>query len=88
MSHADILRGMANGPHPGLSRSAVVALTAGAEALDARERVRAVLTELRGRQEAALQSWEAYYNTWDGAVSDTLHDAIHMLTEVLEGKTE
>lgn len=85
MSHADTLRGMASGSHPGLSYASVVALIAGVEALEAIGRVRAVLTDLRGQQEAAWESWDAYYDTWDGAVSDTLHDTIHLLTEALEG---
>ena len=88
MSYADTLRGMANGPHPGLSYSAVVALIAGAEALDTLERVRAVLTDLQSQQEAAWQSWDAYDDIWDGAVSDTLRYAIHRITEALEGDTE
>ena len=49
------------------------------------ERVRAVLTDLRGQQEAALQRWDDTGDTWDGATSDTLHDTIHLLTEALEG---
>ena len=91
MSHADTLRDLARdipiggmvAEHPNKT-----ALLAGAEALDARDRVRAVLTYLRGQQEAALQRWDDTGDTWDGATSDTLHDTIHMLTEVLEGKTE
>ena len=88
MSHADTLRGMANGPHPGLSYSAVVSLIAGVEALEAIGRVRAVLTDLRGQQEAALQRWDDTGDTWDGATSDTLHDTIHLLTEALERTPE
>ena len=87
MSHADTLRGIASGSHPGLSYAAVVALIAGVEALDTLDRVRATLTDLRDQQEAAWQSWDAYDDIWDGAVSDTLKYAIHRLTEALEGET-
>ena len=52
------------------------------------ERVRAVLTDLRGQQEAALQRWDDTGDTWDGATSDTLHDTIHLLAEALEGATD
>lgn len=88
MSHVDTLRAFASGPHPGLSYSGVVALIAGVEALEAIDRVRAVLAELRGQQEAALQRWDDTGDTWDGATSDTLHDTIHLLTEALEGDNE
>lgn len=75
MSHADTLRGMAKAFMMVGSHERADTCLAGAEALDARERVRAVLTELRIQQEAALQRWD-------------LPDTIHILTEVLEGDTE
>jgi hypothetical protein len=61
---------------------------AGAEALDAVERVRRTLAGLRGQREAALQRWDDTGDPWDGATSDTLHDTIHLLIEDLKGDTE
>lgn len=87
MNHADTLRGMAKAFQMVGSYERVDTCLAGAEALDALERVRAVLTDLQSQQEAAWESWEAYDDIWDGAVSDTLRYAIHRITEALEGET-
>ena len=85
MSHADTLR-MWGGQC--ISPAARDPYLAGADALDALDRVRATLTDLRGQREAALQRWDDTGDTWDGATSDTLHDTIHLLTEALEGDNE
>lgn len=90
MTHADTLRGMASDERilAGRENPRSTALIAGMDALDALDRVRAALTDLRGQQEAALQRWDDTGDTWDGATSDTLHHTIHLLTEALEGDTE
>lgn len=75
MNHADTLRGMAKAFTMVGSYEQADTCLAGAQALDARERVRAVLTDLRIQQEAALQRWD-------------LHDTIHILTEILRGDLE
>ena len=85
MTHADTLRTWA-GQY--ITPAAREPFLAGAEALGTLDRVRAVLTYLRGQQEAALQRWDDTGDTWDGATSDTLHDTIHLLAEALEGDTE
>ena len=85
MTHAERLRDMAKDHLIAGNDQIADALLAGAEALDALERVRAVLTDLRDQQEAAWQSWEAYDDIWDGAVSDTIRYTIHRITEALEG---
>lgn len=87
MTHADTLRGMAKAFQMVGSYERVDTCLAGAEALDALERVRAVLTDLQSQQEAAWESWEAYDDIWDGAVSDTIRYTIHRITEALEGET-
>lgn len=84
MTHADTLRTWAA---QYITPAARAPFLAGAEALDTLDRVRAVLADLRGQQEAALQRWDDTGDTWDGATSDTLHDTIHLLTEALEGDT-
>ena len=88
MSHADTLKGMAKAFTMVGSYEQADTCLAGAEAIDARDRVRAVLTGLRSQKEAALQRWDDTGDTWDGATSDTLHDTIHLLTEALEGDTD
>lgn len=88
MSHADTLRGMAKAFLMVGSHERADTCLAGADALDALDRVQAVLTDLQGQQKAALQRWDDTGDTWDGAVSDTLHDTIHLLTEALEGNNE
>ena len=88
MSHADTLRGMAKAFMMVCSHERAETCLAGAEALDTLDRVRAVLTDLRGQQEAALQRWDDTGDTWDGAVSDTLHDTVYLLTEALKGDRE
>lgn len=85
MSHADTLRTWAG---QCITPAAREPFLAGAEALDALTRVQSALADLRGQQEAALQRWDDTGDTWDGAVSDTLHDTIHLLTEALEGDRE
>lgn len=71
-----------------LSRLLADAEEAATEKAEQIKRVRDVLTDLRGQQEAALQRWDDTGDTWDGATSDTLHDTIHRLTEALAGDTE
>ena len=58
MSHADTLKGMAKAFTMVGSYEQADTCLAGAEAIDARDRVRAVLTGLRSQKEAALQRWD------------------------------
>ena len=89
MSHADTLRGMASGTHPGLSYSAVVALIAGVEALDAVERVRHALSVI-ARQKADTEYARGHDDDaeWHVATADALEYVIDLLAEALEGDTE
>lgn len=87
MSHADTLRGMANGPHPGLSYSAVVALIAGAEALDALERVRDALTEIDRLDDDAWAVWKRDADMYEQGRSDAYDHAHTLITEALKGET-
>ena len=89
MTHADTLRSMANGPHPGLSRSAVDALIAGADALQERGRVRNVLNGIiHQKAESEHARDHGHDNTeWHETNTDTLEYIIDLLTEALEGDT-
>ena len=83
MSHADTLRALASGTHPGLSYSAVVALIAGVEALDTLDRVRAVLTDLRDDYLAHIADHD------EATVTHMCYcTAADDLTNILEGETE
>ena len=89
MSHADTLRGMASGSHPGLSYSAVVALIAGVEALEAIDRVRHALGSIaRVRADSEYSRGHDDDPEWYAATSDALEYAIDLITEALEGETE
>ena len=89
MSHADTLRGMASGSHPGLSYSSVVALIAGVEALEAIGRVRNALNSI-AREKADSEYSRGHDDDaeWYAATADALEYVIDLLTEALEGDTE
>lgn len=87
VTHADTLRGMAKAFQMVGSYERVDTCLAGAEALDALDRVRELLTSLRRSQQFARRRWDANCETWDGAASDTLHYIIYDLTNALEGET-
>lgn len=90
MTHADTLRSMAHGPHPGLSRSGVLALTAGADALQEMGRVRNVLNGLIHQKAESEHARDHGYDNpdWHETNADTLQYVIDLLTEALEGGTK
>ena len=90
MRHADTLRGMASGSHPGLSYSAVVALIAGVEALEAIDRVRNALSSIaRAKADSEAARDHGHDNTdWHETTADALEYVLDLLTEALEGDNE
>lgn len=89
MTHADTLRGMSKAFMMVGSYERVDTCLAGAEALEAIDRVRHALGGI-ARKKADYEAYLLRYNDhaeWYGATSDAFEYVIHLLTEALEGDT-
>ena len=89
MSHANELRKLALGASLASQPEKAAAARAGADALDAVERVRHALSVI-ARKKADTEYARGHDDDaeWYVATADALEYAIHLLTEALEGSRE
>ena len=88
MTHADTLRGMAKAFMMAGSHERAGTCLAGANALDAVERVRAVVTKIDRLEDDTWAAWKRDADMYEQGRSDAYDHTHTLITEALEGDTE